>query len=234
MTLVGSYGLLHFLRPGYISGNTAQGRAGYTYLLTPRDSIGLTYDYALMRFTGAASSTQNHLVQLSFAHTLAGRWSFQLAGGPQFLLLENSGFSSGGRWTWSATSSLAYLTHHNGLSLGYFHGITGGSGVILGAETDALTGSISRSLARWLGSLNSGYTRNATLVASGSSAQFNSWFAGAHLARPLGRHFRVGLNYSYQQQTGTGSCPVLSCGLSTARNVGSLSLEWHPLGVRTE
>src|SRR4029077_17366482 len=78
VTLVGSYGLLHFLHSGFIDGNNSQGRAGYTYLLTHKDSIGITYDYSLMRFTGTPSRTESHLAQISFAHSLAGRWAFQV------------------------------------------------------------------------------------------------------------------------------------------------------------
>jgi hypothetical protein len=235
VTLSGSYGLLHFFSPGYIDGNTVQGHVGYTYLLTPRDSMAITYNYSLMRFTGTTTRTVSHLAQLSFAHTLTARWSFQVAAGPQLFQLEGLGLSSGGQLTWSLTSGLTYQTHHNAYALQYFRGITGGSGVILGAETEGVTASISRALTRyWSGALNTGAARNTGLVPSQALPQFDYWFAGANVGRPLGRHFHINLNYAYQQQSQSGSCPVLSCGLNTERNVGSFSLEWHPLGVRRE
>jgi hypothetical protein len=235
VTLSGSYGLLHFFQPGYIDGTTVQGHAGYTYLFTRRDSIAITYNYSLMSFTGTTTQTASHLAQLSFAHTLAARWSFQVAAGPQLLQLEGLGFPIGDQLTWSLTSSLTYLTHHNAYALQYFRGITGGSGVLLGAETEGVTASISRALTRyWSGALNGGAARNTGLVPSQALPQFDYWFAGANVGRPLGRHFHFSVNYVYQQQTQSGGCPVLSCGLNTGRNAGSGTLEWHPLGVRRE
>jgi hypothetical protein len=235
VTFSGSYGLLHFFQSGYIDGATAQGHAGYTYRLTPRDSMAVTYNYSLMSFTGTTTRTVSHLAQLSFSHTLAARWSFQVAGGPELLQFQGLGLPSGSQLTWSLTSSLNYLTHHNAYALQYFRGITGGSGVILGAETEGLTASVSRSLTRyWSGALNGGAAQNTGLVPSQALPQFDYWFAGGNIGRPLGRHLHFNLNYAYQRQTQSGGCAVLSCGLSTGRNAGSFTLEWHPLGVHRE
>jgi hypothetical protein len=234
VTWVGSYGLLHFLHSGFIEGNNPQGRVGYTYLLTHKDSVGITYNYSLMRFIGTPSRTQSHLAQVSFAHSLLGRWAFQVSAGPQLFQLQNFGLPSNGRWTWSITSNLTYQARHVGYSLGFFREITSGSGVMLGAKTNGLTATINRSLTRyWSGSLNGGYARNSDLTPTQNS-QFSYWFAGANLGRPLGRHLHFGLNYQYQQQKSTGACLVVSCGLNLGRNIGSVGLEWHPLGVRTE
>lgn len=235
VTFSGSYGLLHFFQAGYINGTTAQGHAGYNYLLTRKDSLALTYNYSLMSFTGVTNRTVSHLAQLSFSHTLAGRWSFQAGGGPDLLQFEGLGLPSGHQLTWSVTSGLTYQTHHNTYALQYFRGIAGGSGVLFGAETEGLTASISRAITRyWLGSLNGGAARNTGLVPSVAVPEFDYWFAGANLGRPLGRHFHFNLSYAYQQQSQSGGCPVLSCGLDSNRNVGSLSLEWHPLGTPRE
>ncbi len=235
VTLSGSYGLLHFFQPGYIDGNTAQGYVGYTYRLSRRNSMAITYNYSLMSFTGTTTRTVSQLAQLSFSHTLAARWSFQVAGGPELLQLEGLGLPSGGQLTWSLTSSLNYLTHHNAYALQYFRGVTGGSGVILGAETEGVTATVSRALTRyWSGALDSGAARNTGLVASQALSQFDYWFAGANVGRPLGRHLHFNLNYVYEQQTQAGGCPVLSCGTNTGRNAGSFTLEWHPLGIRRE
>jgi hypothetical protein len=187
-----------------------------------------------MRFVGTPSRVQSHLAQVSFAHTILGRWAFQLSAGPQLFQLQNFGLPSSGRWTWSVTSNLIYQTRRTNYSLEYFREITSGSGVILGAETNALTATISRSLTHsWLGSLNGGYGRNTNLTPSQNSS-FGYSFVGANLGRPIGRHLRLSLNYQYQQQTNTGGCLVANCGLNTGRNIGSIGLEWHPLGVRME
>lgn len=232
MTFVGSDTELHFLHSGYIDSDNPHGRAGYTYLLTPRDSIGLVYDYSLMRFSGYSSQTQTHLAQFSFAHTLVGRWAFQLSAGPQFVRLEDFGPLSGNQWSWSLTSSLTYQTHHANYLLTYVRGVTSGAGVIIGAETNVATVTVSRTLSRyWLGILNAGYAQNQPLVGAG---QFTDWFAGANLIAPMGRHFRAVLNYSYLQQTNTGVCIVANCGLTMGRNIGNVRLEWHPLGIPRE
>ena len=91
---------------------------------------------SLMRFPGFSSQTQTHLAQFSFAHTLVGRWAFQLSAGPQFVRLEDFGPLSGDQWSWSLTSSLTYQTHHANYLLTYVRGVTSGAGVIIGAETN--------------------------------------------------------------------------------------------------
>jgi hypothetical protein len=234
VTFSGSYGLLHFLKAGYINSDDIQGRAGYNYALTAKNSIGVTYNYFVTRFTDVNGQIRSHLTQIAFGRKVTGRFALQLAAGPQLFRFHNLGPSNAERLGWSFTGSLVYQTRRFGYTLSYYHEITTGSGVLFGAKTDGISSSISHSFTRsWSGSINSGYGHNQNLVVD-SASSFNYWYAATILNRQIGRDFRLALNYGFQRQNNTGSCPVLSCGLGTSRNIAGFTLEWHPLGIRTE
>src|SRR5438874_835287 len=164
LSLVASYGFLHFLDPGYINSQYIHGRVGYNYSLSAANSISFSYDYNRTAFGGASNRLQTNQVQMSFGRKITGRLAFQLAAGPELLRLENFGSSNSNQLSWSASSALTYNLRHSGYSLSYSHGVTPGSGVFLGSKTDALTGTASRELARfWSASINGGYARHKSL-----------------------------------------------------------------------
>lgn len=234
LTFVGSYGLLHFFDPGYISSQNFDGRIGYTYALSSKNSIAVTYDDNRMTFTGASSGLQTDLLQMAFGRKIAGRLAFQAGVGPQLMRFENSGLSNVRQLSWSASSSLIYQEARTGYSLSYFRGVTPGSGVFFGSQGQTITGTATREFTRfWSASVNGGYSINNNLVPTGVFAsRFDDWFAGASLNRQMGRQIRLSLSYGFQQQTsGAGVCPVLSCGLPGSlsfRQFGA-TLQWHPL-----
>jgi hypothetical protein len=236
LTFVGSYGLLHFLDPGYINSDSINGRVGYNYALSTKNNIALTYNYDHMSFGGASSRVLHaDVVQMAFGRKVTGRLAFQLAAGPQLLHLENFGLTSR-QLSWSAFSALTYDLRRSGYSLSYFRGVTAGSGVFFGSESETITAIAKHEFTRaWSSSVNGGYAVNNNLLLGGILAsRFDNWFVGASLNRQIGRQVRFGLSYGFQRQrSGGGGCPVLNCGLPESFSQFGVNLQWHPLSVRS-
>jgi hypothetical protein len=239
VTFEGSYGLLDFLGAGYVNGAEIQGRVGYDHVLSPKNTMGVSYDFTKNKFGGTSQSIEIQSVQLSYGRTLVGRLAWQIGGGPALQDFQNYVLLSGRRLSWNLYSGLTYNSRRTGYTLMYFHGTTLGSGVFFGAQTDMVTASVSRPLTRfWSASAYAGYARNSNLAASSVfSNLFENWYINGDIGRQLGRQVRFDLNYGFQQQSlGGGLCPVLSCGIGVApqRHVLSINLYWHPLTTASE
>jgi len=236
MTFVGSYGVLHFLDPGFIGSRQTSGHMGLDHAVNSKSSVALSYGFDDLRFSGTSSRMQSHLMQMAFGRKITGRLALQLAAGPQMLHPQNYGPLAGNSWGWSMLSALSYKQRFGGYSLSYFRGITGGSGVLLGSQTDTISASAVHQFAgSWSASINGGYALNNNLTSNGTAAsRFQNWFGGVSLDRSLGEHARMGMNYTFQDQNRIGNCPVASCGVQSPRHVIAVSLEWHLRPTRLE
>jgi hypothetical protein len=232
LTVLGSYGLLHFLDPGYINNQDIIGRLGYNYALSGKNIIALSYERNHITFIGANFRLQTDLAQIMFARKATGRLAFQVSAGPQLLHLDYIGSAQRQQLSWSASSSLTYQWRRTGYSLSYFRGVTAGSGVLLGSTSQTATATVNHEFTRMLSaSVNGGYAMNNGLVSTpGFASRFDNWFAGANLNRLIGRQVRLGLSYAFEQQTsGAGTCPVLSCSLPRPFSQYGVTFQWHPL-----
>ena len=232
VTFVGAYSFMHFLDPGYINDQDINGRLGYNYALSAKNNIGLTYDRDRTSFSGTTSRIETDLAQLTFGRKITGRLAFQVAAGPQLLHYKDFGVANTTQMSWSAFSALNYQRGHTGYALSYFHGVTGGSGVLFGGHVESVTATANRQITRfWSASVNGGYAMNKAVVSIATfTSQFSDWFAGANVNRQIGAQIRLVGSYSFQQQnTGGGSCPVLSCGLPGSLSQLGVGVQWHPL-----
>src|SRR5262249_26240982 len=122
------------------------------------------------------------------------------------------------------------LVPKGSLTASYFHGVTAGSGVFLGATTDQVTGSATRRISRvWSGELHAGYARNRSAEAGqgGSSSSLESVFGGVSASRRLGRHPNLSLAYAgFVQRTSLSGCTD-SCSSTFTTNQISLGVSWH-------
>jgi hypothetical protein len=233
VTLVGFYGLAHFFDTGYIDTRDARAIVGYNYSLSVKNSLAVRYDLDDIEFIGTGSRIQTDSPQLAFGRKVTGRLALQVAAGPQAVHLEDFGSSSGSELSWNASGALTYAwTRRTGSSLSVFRGVSAGSGVFFGAETESTTASIDHEFTRSLsGSINGGYSANKSLVSIPTFAsQFNVWFAGANLNQRIGRNFSLSMSYGFEQQTsGGGTCPVSSCGLPGSFSEFGATFQWRPL-----
>lgn len=231
VTLSGSYGLLHFIEPGYLNSQTINGRAGYNYALSSKNTLALLSEYDRTSFSGTSTRFDSELVEMSFGRKITGRLAVQLAAGPELIDFHDFGPSNGQQLSWSVSGSLTRQTPRTGYFLSYFRGVTPGSGVYFGSYANTLTSSLNRRLSQsWSASLNGGYAASSALVPSSVLAgNFKDWFAGANLGKQLGRRVRFGMSYQYQRQIiASGACPVVSCGVHPSYEVFGVTIGWHP------
>ncbi len=135
----------------------------------------------------------------------------------------------------AANSAMTYNRRRSAVSLTFMRGLTGGSGVFLGAESDTVTGAAHYQFTRyWTGAVSGGYSMNSSLARAGSpAAQFNDWFIGANIGRNIGRRAQINFNYGLQRQNAPSVCPVASCGGTGFQQSFGMTVNWHlrPTGL---
>jgi hypothetical protein len=235
-TLLGGYSLLHYFDTNLLDYGDVTARAGYNRQVSRADTIGISYTYSGIRYSNLAQAIDNHVAQISYGRRITGRTAFQISGGPEFTIFStpivaNTGAApSTSQLYWTLSSSLQYRLERTGLGATYFHGVSGGSGVLPGAIADTVSATASRQLTRTVGSsFNFGYSRNASVnTAAVGSQAYDYWFGGVSLTRPWGRNLNLGLSYQLQYQTSnTNFCIGSSCNTNFTRHLISATLNWH-------
>ena len=240
ITFVGGYSFLHYLDSGLLNSDSATGRIGYNYLLNRQDTIAAIYTYSALRYGNSSQTIDEHTIQASYGRRVTGRLAFQIAAGPQIAVFHTP-INVGGSGTpttnstellWSLNTALQYQLRRIALGLNYDHGVTAGSGVLAGSETDTVSGSLTRRMSRTFSSgITSGYSRNKGLAigtVTPSSQLYNYYFVGAKLSYPWGRSMGLTLSYTMQyQDSDTTFCVGPTCGTSVIRNLISVGVGWH-------
>ncbi len=230
ITASGSYGILRFTGTGssLIDSSNEVFLTGYNYALTHRDTIALTYGLSLFRFEGTNQRFQNHSVHVAYGRRITGRFALQLSAGPEIATFSNPGT----RLSWGMGSFLLYQFRRTSLGISYSNYLSGGSGVLVGAQSHSIGMTVGRQLSRrWSGSLDFGFARNTALhenTAQAANPAFYAGYAGVTLSRPLGRYMGVSINYYLQRQSSnTGPCTVTICGTVPLRHHFGLGFNWH-------
>lgn len=239
VTMGGLYSLLRFSEAGNIESDQYVGNIGYNYQITRNNTIGLEYRYSGFHFLNDPQAIGDHTFQVVFGRKITGRLALTLSGGPEvtnFRVAQppatKTQYIAG-----SGGATLSYLVPRGSVSAGYYHGVTAGSGVFLGATTDQVTGSANRRISRvWSGEVHGGYARNrsAENELGLSSADFDSIYGGVSAARPLGRNAQFTLGYTaYVQRTSLSGC-TSNCSSSFTTNQITVGVSWHarPLVLR--
>jgi len=240
ITLGGIVGILRFSNAGNIESNNYTGNAGFNYQLSRADSLGVVYRYNAYHYLGSPQAIGDQMFQVAYGRKITGRLALQLTAGPEISNFRKP-LAAKASTQYVAGSGSAHLTYafaHGSISGGYSHGVTGGSGVFLGATTDEVTGAASRRLSRvWDGNLHVGFAknRNAETAHGVSGTGYNTVFGGGSVGRPLGRNANFTLGYTAYVETASSTiCAGHNCGSSFTAHQISLGFSWHarPLVLR--
>src|SRR6516162_349986 len=191
VTVVGSYGLLRFEQGNYDS-NTTVASAGYNYQLTRNDTLGLVYRYSSYQYPGNPQAYSDHAVNVAYGRKVTGHLGLSLFIGPEITNFRIPVGNTSQNIGLSAAANMTYAFERGVFTVGYLHGLSAGSGVLIGSNLDSVTATVSRQLTRqWSGSLNFGYSHNRPVVgtAASGSPTYSDWFAGFTAGRPIGRNF---------------------------------------------
>jgi hypothetical protein len=234
LTTSGSYGILHFIDPGNIDTDSAFGGLGYNYLLSHKDTIGLFYQYSTYHFPGSPQAYGSQIASVAYSRKITGRLALSVFGGPQFTSLRVPVGTTSSTVSGYASAYLTYGFENGSLSGNYVHGLSGGSGLLLGSILDQVYFTGSRKLSRvWSGTVNVGYAHNRSIVspeATVANQDYNSWYAGGGVSRPFGRNFNFSLNYSANFANYNIGCTGAGCGTSSTSTYQyvTMNLQWHP------
>jgi hypothetical protein len=241
LTFVGDYGLYRYFENGLSNSGNATFQAGYNYQLTRKDTIAFSYLFGAFRYSNANQSINSNTIQGSYGRRITGRLAFQIAAGPQFTSstspITGSGSPSGSSSASASSvnlalnSSLQFQLRRALLSATYSHGVTGGSGVLAGAETNVVFGSVSGQVTRKVQAMwNAGYSRNdGFAVGTSSAAQiYNYWFTGVNVSHTFGRSLDMFMNYEFQyQDNSTNGCVGTACSANVTRNQVAFGMNLH-------
>ena len=240
-TLVGGYSLLHYFDDNLLNFGDASFQAGYNYQLTRKDTVAVSYNFSAYRYSNVDQSLNLNTIQGSYARRITGRLAFQIAAGPQFLSSRfpitsstsstTSATTSSSQLYWTLNAGLQYQLRRAQISATYNHGVTGGSGVLAGAETDIASGSYNRQVSRTFNvGLTAGYSRNQGIAGSAGAAEqtFSYWFSGVNVTHPFGRSLDMFINYQFQyQNSGTSGCVGSACSTNITRHQIMFGVNLH-------
>lgn len=231
ITAVGSYGLLHFTQAGNVDTDSYLGGIGYNYELNRSDSIGFFYRFSATHFRGQPQALGDHAFNFAYGRRITKRLGLELNAGPMVTFYRIPIGNKSQAVSANGGASLSYSFEKGGLSLNYYHSLTGGSGILIGANTDQVTFSVRRSLTRvWTVQGNTGYASNRPL-ATQTGIQGNNYgsiFAGGGLERPIGRNLNFSFAYTAEiQRQNPTACSGTPCSLSQTQNIVIVNLQWH-------
>ena len=216
-TASGVYGTLNFLGVDFVNSADALFQTGYNYSVSPASTIAVIYRFDDFRFTKFSQTIEDHVVKFGYSRYVTGRLSLQVAAGPSVIMLGGVLTGSANNVSWALDSALNYKWDRTALLLSYDHLVTGGSGVLVGAQTGQLEATVDRKLSpRWQASASLGYATNTSLIPtaiSPNTQHYNSWYAAVrfnHQIRPATNFF---VSYGARlQATNTAACTTPNCG----------------------
>jgi len=232
VTLAGSYGILSFVEAGNYDSYTAAGSIGYNYALSRNDTVGLAYRFSSYQFPGNPQAYGSNIVSVAYGRKMTGRLALRLFLGPEITSYRIPIGTTSRTTGVSTSANLTYGLQRGAFILNYIHGLSSGSGVLIGSNLDQATASASRSLTRvWTGNLSFGYARNNPVAGTATTGYpaYDDWFLGGGVGRPIGRNFNFAVAYTATigNYSGTG-CTGTGCNTSNTYSTVTVNFQWHP------
>lgn len=232
LTAVGSYGILDFLQGNAINTDDAIFSLGYDYQISRADTLGLLYRFMGYRYEGNPQALNDHSINLAYGRKITGRLAFQLYGGPEVRTYRQPILGATETVSYSAGGLVTYSYERSNLSFSYNHGLSGGSGVLIGSVMDQVNARFAYQLTRmWQASTMVGYSKNGTVGGTplyGSSQSFHSVFSSAGISRPLGRTANLSVSYTFNYQNlNQPVCPMGGCGQNYTQHQIWIGFQWH-------
>lgn len=238
-TLTGAYGLLTFLDPGYLDGTYVSALGGVTHALGSRNYIGGTYLHSRIYFHAPHQDISHQGVIVSYGHRILGKLALEASVGYMLNQFAVSPGGSSSQRIVTTYNSLTYYWRRTNVKTYFSHWITGGSGILRGAETDSLGVRVGRQLSRSTHlDVHFGHYIDQSFTAAvpgAARAKSKAWKGGVQLSRELGRHVSVYIQYNIQRQvTNSSLCVASRCGLTFLRQIGGVGLNWHTRPIRLQ
>ena len=214
---------------GGLDSTGESGSAGLNYRIDARDNVGASYNYSRFSFGGSNTSFNTQGASVYYSRQWTRRFGTNVFAGPQ---RSSSSSFVNPSISLAAGAGLTYTGKVLTSGLSYSRGVNNGSGVIVGAISDSLTGTIHRVYGRaWAVSGSLGYARTRSIPTL-TSTVFSSdgVFASGQVSRGLGRHFSTFGSYGVQHQSYQSSTASLNAFSGTYQTF-SFGLTYSPSSI---
>jgi hypothetical protein len=215
-TASAGYATLNFFGADYVNSTNPLFQTGYNYSLSPPSTIAVIYSFDDFQYTQFRQMIEDHVLELGYSRYVTGRLSFQIAAGPSVVLLRGPLTGYENNVSWALNGTLNYKWDRTTLLFSYDHLVTGGSGVLVGAQTGQVEATVDRQLnPRWQASASLGYASNGSLIPAAKIVglgHYNSWYAGVRFNRQMRASSNMFLSYEARLQAlNTPTCTGLNC-----------------------
>ncbi len=222
-----SWQILHFTNNAGINSSTISASVGPTYHINARSSASadVVYTYTEDTYGGFTYPFETEGVNLSYQRQVSRFFTMSVSAGPQrtfgtgaaALLIPS-------QITVVGNASLNYSRKTTSASLYFSRATNAGSGVVYGALTNSIGGTVREQFSRnWQGALTASYSQSTSLAEiDGISQDYHSIYGGGQLSRRLSRSFSAYFSYTavHQNQVDTVITQPTFSGTSQTFSVG--------------
>lgn len=204
MHMGGTDDLLRFPNGDGLDTGTAGANGGLNYRFSARDSILGDYRFSKFTYPAFGFSFFTHSVFFGFERRWNRSISTDISVGPQWTSSSSPTLVPSSHGV-AVNSTLTYQKGFSTFATTYSRGVNGGSGYLIGSETDMATANYARQFGQAVSlGFNVSYMRTAGLVNNGITT---SKYGGAEATRRLGRFLSVFANYSLMSQSSSSTLP---------------------------
>jgi hypothetical protein len=243
----GSWEVLHFLDEtpttgGYDSAQVA-GTVALNRRIDARSSVSVNAVYSTLTYSGNISASmypdiETRGVNVLYQRLLSRDLSINLSAGPQWVSSSNS-LVVPSSLNAAGSASLTYSRKLTNAAVNYSHGVNAGSGVLPGALSDSIYGSVGHTYGRlWVASVNGSYTRSSGLAVLSNGnplvpvhAVYDTVYGGVQLTRAFGEHFSGYVSYGIQNQSSNKALAAQNAFSGTANTFG-IGVTFTPRSTR--
>ena len=205
LNLQASDDLLRYPGGNGLDTNAQTAGGGGSLRIDARESITANYLFYRFSYPDSGISFKANSVLLGIQRSWNRRLNTSASGGPVWIgsSVNNAVPTS---VQFSAQAAVNYHSRSASMGLAYNRGASEGSGYLVGAETDTVSGNYSRQIGRKLtAGITGGYNHTSGLE---TQSVIESTFASAQVSRPIGRYLSTFASYSTLDQWSTSSLPT--------------------------
>ena len=206
-TFTAGYGILHYTNSAFVQPSDFNFVIGYNRALTPNDVLGLSDSATLYRFSPSIYSTNDNTITVTYGRNLSRKLALKVGAGPEIdTFTSQVGATPGTRLSYSVNLGLNYVYKRAQLQVSGYRYVSGGSGILFGAETTGAQISISQPIGRaWALTGSVGYNLNQALSQTATAgSSYGSLIVSGAVSRRIGRTASVFLRYDVQHQSAAG------------------------------
>jgi hypothetical protein len=234
----GAYTILRFPDGSGLEENMYQINSQVTQRLNARNSIFGQYAFSHFTYPGYTITMGTQSALLGFNRVWNPRLTTSVSAGPEWVRSSDSALIPSSLEP-MVSAKASYHTRSTSLTLTYFQGEMGGTGISteFGTSYKDLSATLARSFGRqWSLSATGSYIRTVGLQSAGVTNGFNGTIdaeeAEAAATRQLGRHFSAFANYTAIRQSSSSALP--SNAVSGLMQIIGFGIRYSSQGKRLE